>query len=626
MPTKIIESKLIIKGEDQATPKLSGLLRFIDRLALKMERLGKIGLTEPGQGYRTGVGRGSQRSEHAPPVGERYVSAPGGGYANILRQMGIPGAGGGSPPSPNRPLPPGVARVSPGDWRPPPGGGGGRGEGGGGWGWGKGIAGRASMIGAGVGAATALMGASGGQLTPVVGGMLMAAGAAISPALWGAGTLVGGPMMAAGGLMTMASHLVQPAFGHYGALGDQYRRMGDPRAVAARTLGAKYGFSPEESIKIAGDLTKVGGYHGFGVMARMRGGGFGAEEMGGFFTAATRAGAAGGREKAEYERLGKILGAAFAKEGKLPSIAQAIDVVAGLMGLSEQHLADLSDDQTKQMTAWAQAWETGPTAMMKGQRGLQKTGGLWGAIAGPQEPAMDMFLYQILSKSRPGMTQFEYQKMKESGIPAMRPIIDELAKLPIEQGAPLLSVLSKGAYDYTQAETFLKSWKSVGASYDKQTALLDEAKLKTQGIDLKGKSPKADLVQSEKAMIELRRLAISEQEKIIKAYADFENRFLALSEKMLTNDGLVTSALVKLNEAMDYLEEKITGEPKEDREGRRLRRDMGVEEGISFGKKGSIHYGAMQDIPQGEDFIADFLRAVWRFATAKQRKEKTSTK
>lgn len=620
MPSKIIESKLIIKGEDQATPKLSGLLRFVDRLAQKMEKLGRMG--EPGQAYRTGVGagRGSQRSEHAPPVGERYVSAPGGGYANVLRQMGVPGVGGGSPPSPNRPLPPGVTRVGPGGWAPPRGD---RGGGEGGWGWGKGVAGRASMIGAGVGAATALMGASGGQLTPVVGGMLMAAGAAISPALWGAGTLIGGPMMAAGGLMTMASHLVQPAFGHYGALGDQYRRMGDPRAMAARALGAKYGFSPEESIKIAGDLTKVGGYHGFGVMARMRGGGFGAEEMGGFMTAATRAGAAGGREKAEYERLGKILGASFAKEGKLPSIAQAIDVVAGLMGLSEQHLADLSEDQTKQMTAWANAWETGPTAMMKGQRGLQKTGGLWGAIAGPQEPAMDMFLYQILSKSRPGMTQFEYQKMKESGIPAMRPIIDELAKLPVEQGAPLLSVLSKGAYDYTQAETFLKAWKSVGSSYDKQTALLDEAKLKTQGIDLKGKSPKADLVQSEKSMIELRRLAISEQEKIIKAYADFENRFLALSEKMLTNDGLVTAALVKLNEAMDYLEEKITGKK--------------VVKGGSYGEDAGYSPGEFKDPNRirfkTKDLVGAIIKGVLSLADDKEnvlekgrKQEKTSTK
>ena len=577
MPNKIIESKIVIKSEDQFSRDFTKFFSLLDRGAQKVERFARAtlgfgaGAGEGGYGGAVGqpyknISRGAQRSEFAPPPGGAQMTA---GYQRVLRELGVPGAGG--PPPPQRPLPPGIVRVSPGGWQPPgtgggDGGGGGGGGRGGGWGWGHGLGGRMGMLGAGIGVATGLMGAAGGALTPAVGGMMMAAGGAITPTLWGAGAALGLPMMAAGGLMQMTYGLAQPALAHYGAMGDMYRRMGEGRAFGARTTGAKYGFSPDEAIKYAGDLTKVGGYHGFDVMARMRGGGFGAEEMAGFMTSATRAGAAGDRGKAEYERLGKILGAAFAKEGKLPSIAQAIDVMAGLMDTSNQYLGDISDDQTKELAAWTRAWGEGPTAMMKGPRGLKTTAGLWGAIAGPQEPAADMLLYQILSKTRPGMSQYEFQMMKESGLPALRPVIADLAKLPLSEGAPLLSILSKGNLDYTQATTMLKAFKTVGPDIDKQKELLSDAKLKAQGIDLKGRSPTADMVQQSKAEIELNRLMLSEQKNIQDAYKTFETEFQKLAKDMIADGTLVDSAIKKLAEGLVWLREEIEGKKGEKKE------------------------------------------------------------
>jgi hypothetical protein len=436
------------------------------------------------------------------------------------------------------------------------------------------------MLGAGIGAATSLMGASAGQITPVVGGMLMAAGGAIAgTSILGipVGAIPGAALMAAGGLMQMTNMLAQPALSHFGAQGDMYRRIGEARGIAARTLGAEYGFTPDQSIRYTGNLGKVGAYHGFGVMAKMRGGGFGPEEMSGFLTAATGAGAAGRRGQAEYERLGKILGVAFAKEGKLPSIAQAIDVMASLMGVSNQHLADMSDDQTKELTAWTAAWEAGPTAMMKGDRGVQKTAGLWGAIAGPQEPAMDMLLFNILNKVRPGMSQFEYTKMKESGLSAMTPIIDFLSKMPMEQAAPLLSILSKGTYNQTQSEAFLKGWKTTGGDYEKTRKMTDE-EIAKQGLVLKGKAPTADAVQKTLALIDLKKVEISSQEKILKAYETFELGFTNITAKLVTNDGLIGTALNQMTIAVKKLEDALGGGKPEMLEAPRvMKREEGFE-------------------------------------------------
>lgn len=562
---KVVESKLVVKGDDQASSKLDKITAAIEKIGFASqqaaERLNQM-MAAVGPAALPGgraIGRGgvsAGRSPHAPATqAQAGVDAvKTGGY--FRRGHATP------------------------TWS---------GRGGRAFGLGA--------VGGALGAGGVLLGHATQTLTPAVGGMLTTIGGAMTGMLGGLGGVGGLPLMAAGALMQLSSILAQPAIGHYTSYGDIYRRVGQTRMMGLRGAGARGGFNPEETARYVGQLSRMGATEGFGVMARMRFGGYAPEEMMGVMTAATRAGAAGQRRKQDYEFIGKVIAKTFAKESGFPSMAQAIDTMAGHMGTSEQYLSDLNKEQTKQLAVWTSWTEKSGSAMLKGDRGIKTGAAIWGAIATRGEPATEMLLWNIMGRGK-GMTPYEFQKYRERGLTggAAEEFLGTLAGMPRAIGAPLLSALTKGQLGYTQSEKMLDEYQRGGAERQKVVQQLKDAELaKTKidyGIDIEKLSEKqkesltrADRIQAEESSLKQQKLTISENDKILNSYYTFERDFTKVAAGIVSNGSLVEKALDKLAGSLNWFEKYLreggrpgTGEtagPISDWLGQKLK-DLGI--------------------------------------------------
>ena len=581
---KIVETKLVFSGDDQVSSKIKTITQAVESLgsavAIASEKLSQMTLpTGAGGGGGRGAGRprggqGSPRSPYAPPPPGGDGGGVGGRGAG--RDYQIPRGGQGSPRSPYTP--------------PPPGGGGGGGiyeRGGTGYGgkpymgWrgtgplAAGLGGAGQLIGAG----QTLLGGVAGNLTATAGGMLMTAGGAITGIAGGAGVLLGGPMMAAGGLMGLSAMLAQPALQHYGTHAGIYRRLGeertrqfqemfrvipgevDPKTGKLISVGKAVGpyagiFNQDEAIQYAGQLESVGGFNALGTMAGMRRGGFEPETMIPFFQTATTTGAAGARGVSNYEFLGKVITKAF-KDSGMASMGQAIETMTGVMQISSQYLADISDTDTKSLAAFVKVGELSGTAALRGQRGVQVFGGITGGIAKAQDPAMQMLLWNIFSKGKPGMSFFEMEEFKQSpqAVPAFLKGMSEIGN---PDYAAYLMYSQGMVSSFPIAKKVIAAYG--GGDIEAAEKTLSDEELKNVRIAFGaegGEVGKISYIQESKNLVEQMRLEISAREGIVANYQSMEESLMLIAASMLDSKGVIAESMTKIAKGLAWMATQI---------------------------------------------------------------------
>jgi len=493
-----IETKLIFKSDtDQAAKNIIKLEQEMDRLIAKMKTVSDTPFAVSGRGRATGGAGRAGRAGGGVTGGETVDEEGNIGGRRVRATRGSPRGDSAPATTPVMPLStPALSPSSPISVN-------------------NQSRFRNFMQGVGYagGVAGGVMGAATGSMIPAVGGALMAAGgAAMGLNIFGVpvGAAIGPAMMAAGGLLQIGNIAAQPAAQHYGALAPTYRRLGAEKSKRARDIAVKTGaYTPSEAIQLAGKMQGFGGFEGMGVMARMRYGGYETEFMQPSFEKATKVGAFGNRvgqtSKQDYEFLGKILATAFGKETKLASMGQAIETMTGLMGLSEQHLADLGPEGTKTLAGLTRWMEMGNTSVLKGQRGVQTMGGIYNAIATPGTPAKEMFMWGALGQ---GGNYFDF--LRKRGDPkSIMPVLEQLSRYGPEFGAMALSNISN--IPFLQAEAVMKAYKD-RESPEAIQAKLDKGSSAVGGtnIDFKPTKELYDKLTTLDATLEAKKLGISE--------------------------------------------------------------------------------------------------------------------
>jgi hypothetical protein len=531
---KVVESKLVFRGDDQISSKMAKINESIAKMgSLAKEASDNLqGMMDAAGGGAPRGGRGraaqsAQRSPYAPSfTGGRPVFGVGGGGGGEREKKEKEAKGGPYP----------------------------------GWhSWLK-------FAGMGMAGGGAMLGASVNQMTPAVGGMMAGIGSAISPVLGGLGMIAGIPLMAGGALMQISSIMAQPAIQHYKQFGDIYRRIGTPKAEEALRTGALAGLSPEESMRYAGQLSKMGGYEGLGAATGLRFKGFDLEETMGFMTAATKAGAAGGRglagaatNRKEYDYLAKVIGRAFAKDTDLPSIAQATDSMAGLMGMSTSYLADISEEGSAGMAAWTKFAEKGGTAMLRGEQGQKTAAGIWAGLApGGKDPATEAWIMQSLgvdTKTGRRRDYREIMEMREEG-PTGQGFVDlmeGMKGMSIEEQADRLR-WSGMVPGWKRSKAFAAAYSKGGLEAAKKELTPEEiAKFKVEGLP--ERAPEVSKAQADVADLDLKKLQISKNKEILDAYITFEKGFTITAGKILTQSETVETAMKILGKAVTELSE-----------------------------------------------------------------------
>ena len=388
-----------------------------------------------------------------------------------------------------------------------------------------------------MGGAGALMGATGGAMTPVVGGTLAALGGQIGAMqtpgggipilgefLKGGQAATAAMMMAGGAALNVQWAAAQPAMQHFGTHAGTYNVLGDMRSQRALDIARKTGaFTPDEAMQYARQLNKFGGYEGFGTMTKMRFGGFEPDMLMPFFQAATGAGAAGGLKKADYDYLAKTMAVAFSNKG-LPSVEQAIGTLSGLMGVSTQYLADIDKEGTAGLTAMTAWMEGSGTALLRGQRGIQTMGGLWNWIAKPGEPAKEMFLWQALSKAKPGMDYYEMRKFRESGPDAIMATLGQFSGMPKKWGA--LALADSANMSVTHAEEIIDAYNRQ-ESMDKIKGMIKNAN--PGDIDYKAGNQGAQFMQM---ISEQKAVQLDMSKQFMEGAMKIETGFLKMAESI----------------------------------------------------------------------------------------------
>jgi hypothetical protein len=378
------------------------------------------------------------------------------------------------------------------------------------------------------------MGAAGGlisgathSITPVVGGLLSAAGGAMMGNL--ATALPGAAAMYAGALMQIATVGAQPAMQHYGELAGTYRKLdrlgAEGRSTRARNMS--YGdFTPAERIRYAGQLQKFGGFEGLETMGKMRYGGFEPDVMMPYFEQATRAGAAGGLKKGDYDYLAKVVSVGFSKQG-LPSVEQAIETLSGLMGNASNYLADISQDQTAELGAMTRWMEGSGTAYLRGPRGVQAMGKVQNWVATQGDPAKEMFLWHAMSKAKPGMNYYDMQEYRESTAGLMT-TLGSFAGLDRNMAAMMMK--DQGMGSFTQNKALLEAYDRK-EDPTKLKEMLDNAN--PASIDFKGKGDKKYDEYTTK-VTELENIKLKWAEGFLTSYLDMETRLTKAVQSLAT--------------------------------------------------------------------------------------------
>jgi hypothetical protein len=413
-----------------------------------------------------------------------------------------------------------------------------------------------------MGGAGALMSASGGAMTPAIGGALSTLGGQIGAMQTpGGGIPIVGEFLKAGQAATAAMLMAggiglqvqwaaaQPAMQHYGKHAGSYRVLGEARSQAALDIARATGaFTPDEAMTYARQLNKFGGGAGFGTMSRMRFGGFEPDMMMPFFEQATKAGAAGGLKKNDYDYLAKVIAVSFSKQG-LPSVEQAIETMSGLMGNASNYLADIDKDQTAELAAMTHWMEGSGTAVLRGARGVQTMATLTNWTAKPGDAAKEMFIWQALSKGRPGMSYSQMRKFRETPEATMA-MVKEFAGMPREWGEMALAETT--GMSYKHAEAVLHAADKYGADSDKVKDLIKKAD--PSDIDYKAGKTQADTYT--KLMSEQQAIQLDMSKQFMAGAMKIETGFLLIAEK-LAKLGDVGELTAKLGDVIIRLAEGI---------------------------------------------------------------------
>jgi hypothetical protein len=265
-----------------------------------------------------------------------------------------------------------------------------------------------------VGAAGGIMGGITHQVTPAVGGLLTTAGGALSSvSIAGVpvGAIAGLGMMAAGTIMTAGSVAAQPAIQHFSQFADTYRMLGEDKAKRVKGI-AKGGFTPDEYMRYGGMLEKAGAFEAFGTMRQVRYGKVAAEDMAQFMTTATGTGAAGGRQKGDYDYLAKMIYSGLDRGKNMVSMSESMQTLTDLMDMSAGYLGDIDKGQEKSLTGLAARLEASGTAMLKGPRGIQTMGGIMGRMSAEGTDAEEMLKWQAYQKNNPTGNYMDYLNWK----------------------------------------------------------------------------------------------------------------------------------------------------------------------------------------------------------------------
>lgn len=518
---KVVESKIIIKGEDQASPKLEKVEASLLKVTDSLVQISKIPFLDPTKFERVGAAlrvtmRDLERFMKMRPQGGRHplmlTGGAGGGmpatrlgggveYIPPPRMMGAgfdavpvrvvnwPAGfggqaglrGGGRLPVPREPRPPQPDEPS----------------------WLNKLRQLFAGIFTGQNLQTAVQGVAGGGLGGLTTGIMATKGAGGLLGKIGLGKLAAfaGPLAAFGGLAAIGYKAAGPAHDWLRTAGHYYYTIGAERLARGREAAARGGYMPEEYLGHMGRLAQFGGLAAettiFGKAKYM---GLEAGTVMPYLEAITRAGGAGARSKADYEKVYKELAAAIADKSKLPSIHQLMEQLVGLTGVAGQKLADIDEGTRQSIVALSKWGEEGPTAMLRGGRGAATWGKVAGWVAGAKEPAQQVLLYQMLSRDpefrkrlsetrpdvfgrTPGtgpMPWYEFQlarEMPEAWMPALKGLN---ARIPNKWQAMRVLTAGTGMSNW-EAMTLLETVQKHGYRYE---AVDKEIKERTKGKSL----------------------------------------------------------------------------------------------------------------------------------------------
>lgn len=447
MPGKTIESKLVIKSDiDQASKGVKQLTGDIRALAVQFAQLRDIEMPDlmgGGRGARGGGRRasaaGAPRSPNAPATsGQIGIDAirERGGFYGRQPFFGWRGAG---PPA-----------------------------------FGLGFAARAPLMAQQVAA-----GGMGGGGLPAIGGMMQQIGGGVTGAFGGFGAVVGLPLLISGAMMGLAHMATGPYRKWMGGTAGLGARLGRPMVEGARRSAMLAGIGPDQVAPILGQLEAVGAQGAFGTMMRMRPGGLEPGMLAPVFAAMTRAGGAGMRTPAEYERLGKMIQQATKD---LHSVPMFLEKLVDMTAAVEQNTADMGAQGSRELIAIAKWMEAAPTAALRGGRGARVFGAFANWVATPGEPGKEMLIWSTLANNpafraqvaartagTPGgvvpatgpLSYFQFLRARGT-VEAWKPMLGMLAGLPEEMGGIIMTQAGVNAETAAQ----LLGWQRAGVSQD----------------------------------------------------------------------------------------------------------------------------------------------------------------
>lgn len=237
-----------------------------------------------------------------------------------------------------------------------------------------------------------------GGVPGVMGGISQAGG--LLAGLGTGGLIAGGALSAIAAGAVAAHRLAQPALSIQNLQQPLRIRMGGARVAGAREFGARYGYTPEETLQTLGAMERTGSQAGFEAMARLRlQAGIEPETAAQLSGTVTAAGGVRPGDAAGYERFAKLIAVAIADKTKLPSVPQYLEQMNSLMQLSTNYLSDITENDTATIAAIAKWQETSGTSLLRGQRGAQTIAGVANWVAKTEDPAAQAMIYQALQNS-----------------------------------------------------------------------------------------------------------------------------------------------------------------------------------------------------------------------------------
>jgi hypothetical protein len=364
MSPKVVESKLIFKGEDQVSAKMEKISAAIEKMGSvaeeasdNLERMMTATTgAAPTRGARGRTGVSAQRSPYAPATSGQV------GF-DAIKERGGTGYGG-------KPY----------------------------FGW-RGTGPAAAGLGA-VARAPGMMagvvgGAAGGAGLSSISGMMQGMGAGVMGAFGGFGAIAGLPLLALGATLGIAHMVTRPGLEYYTGTAGVGARLGRPFVERMRAAGVRGGITPMEMAQILPGLERTGAQKAFPAMSLMKLAGLEPGMLSPLFGALTTAGGAGARGPAEYAGLGKMIQQAVKDTHSIP---QLLEKLVSMTELVEQHTADMGEQGAREVMAIGKWMEAAPTAALRGVRGARVFGALTSWAATPGEPGKEMLIWSTLSR------------------------------------------------------------------------------------------------------------------------------------------------------------------------------------------------------------------------------------